>query len=330
MDKPVFLEWVKETENRWPYVQGVPESLRLIVERHVHRNTSHVIFLLYITRVSWCVSHNMQERVCARHTIIFLVIHDVLLFVFSSLLCSSLCSFPCALLFASHVYLFSHLILFLHVDRQSKHTLRLRHLRSLALWQNSLLPQVMSLTSSRTATFRRLLKWSSRRNPGTKKRSPHDAELDDETFGKALSSLTTVHLGARRTCGPKTSSSLSSKFVSKSIFRTSMSSPSPFMRHNGIFLIMSWDGSFKVFFHVPHFGVRQWAGRSVSQCCLCISATFMPKRRTLSRSSSSLFVPSWFIRKLILLQVTSRCCMAESRQRQPQHNWRSIHGQYFA
>ena len=35
-----------------------------------------------------------------------------------------------------------------------------------------------------------------------------DAELDDETIGKALSSFTTVHSGARRTSGPETSLSL--------------------------------------------------------------------------------------------------------------------------
>ena len=53
-------------------------------------------------------------------------------------------------------------------QRQGKHTLRFRQLRSLALWQNSLLPQVMSPSSLTTSTTRRLLKWSSTRNLATK------------------------------------------------------------------------------------------------------------------------------------------------------------------
>ena len=43
-------------------------------------------------------------------------------------------------------------------QRQGKHTLRLRQLRSLALWQNTLLPQVMSRSSLTTSTTRRLSK----------------------------------------------------------------------------------------------------------------------------------------------------------------------------
>ena len=60
-----------------------------------YRNTSHVIFLMYITRVSKCVSHHMaRERVCAHHTI-SMVIHDVRLIDRLFSLCASPCSFPC-------------------------------------------------------------------------------------------------------------------------------------------------------------------------------------------------------------------------------------------
>ena len=47
------------------------------------------------TRVMWCTSHCMaQECVCARH-VIYMVIHVVRLSVCSLTLCSSPCSFPC-------------------------------------------------------------------------------------------------------------------------------------------------------------------------------------------------------------------------------------------
>ena len=47
-------------------------------------------------------------------------------------------------------------------QRQGNHALRFRQLRSLALGQNSLLPQVMSPSTSTTSTTQRLLQWSSR------------------------------------------------------------------------------------------------------------------------------------------------------------------------
>ena len=53
-------------------------------------------------------------------------------------------------------------------QRQGKQYLRLRQSRSLALWQNSLLPQVMRPSSLTTSTSR---KSSSRRNRATKIRS---------------------------------------------------------------------------------------------------------------------------------------------------------------
>ena len=77
---------------------------------------------------------------------------------------------------------------------------------------------------------------------------------------------------------------------------TSMSSPSTFMTQDESYPIKSWkenrDGSYKVFFHVPHFVVHQGADRHALQCSLFISASFTPKRKALPRSSSSLFVPS--------------------------------------
>ena len=65
-------------------------------------------------------------------------------------------------------------------QRQGKHYLRLRQSRSLALWQSSLLPQVMSPSSSTTSTTRRLLKSSSRRNRAT--RSPRTFVTGNSTM----------------------------------------------------------------------------------------------------------------------------------------------------
>ena len=90
---------------------------------------------------------------------------------------------------------------------------------------------------------------------------------------------------------------------------TSVSSPSTFMTQDESYPIKSWkenrDGFYKGFFHVPRFVDHQSAARSSSQCSLFISATFTPKRKALPRSSFSLFVPSWFLKKLSWLQVIS-------------------------
>ena len=90
---------------------------------------------------------------------------------------------------------------------------------------------------------------------------------------------------------------------------TSMSNLSTFMTQDETCQIKSWkgnrDGSCKVFFHVPHFVDHQWAARSPSQCFLYISATSTPRRKASPRSSFSLFVPSWFLKKLTWLQVIS-------------------------
>ena len=61
-------------------------------------------------------------------------------------------------------------------------TLRLRQPRSLAPWQNTLLPQVMSPSSLTTSSTRRLLIWSSRRNPATKIRSPRTCVTRNSTM----------------------------------------------------------------------------------------------------------------------------------------------------
>ena len=86
---------------------------------------------------------------------------------------------------------------------------------------------------------------------------------------------------------------------------TSMSSPSTFMTQDESYPIKSWkenrDGSYKVFFHVPHFVDHQWAGRSSLLCCPCISATSTPRRKASPRSSSRLFVPLWFLKKFDLV-----------------------------
>ena len=65
------------------------------------------------------------------------------------------------------------------------------------------------------------------------------------------------------------------------------------------------NGSRKVFFHVPHVSDHQWADRSTTQCCFYISATSTSRRKTPPRSSFSLFVPLWFLKKLTWLQVIS-------------------------
>ena len=79
------------------------------------------------------------------------------------------------LLFSSHFDLYSDLNLFFHVDN-------VRQLRSLALWQNSLFPQVRNPTSLTTSTTRRLLKSSPRRNPATKTRCPRTCVTRNSTM----------------------------------------------------------------------------------------------------------------------------------------------------
>ena len=98
-------------------------------------------------------------------------------------------------------------------------TLRLRQPRSLAPWQNTLLPQVMTPSSWTTSTTRRLLKWSSKRNPATRYGALVLVWRGTRRWDHRESALfTTVHSGARRISGPKTSLSLSwRKFVASSV-----------------------------------------------------------------------------------------------------------------
>ena len=67
-------------------------------------------------------------------------------------------------------------------QRQGNFPCALRQLRSLAPWRYTILPQVMSPTSLTSSTTRRLLKWSSRRNPATKIRSPRTCVTRNSTM----------------------------------------------------------------------------------------------------------------------------------------------------
>ena len=140
---------------------------------------------MQFTPHNWCASHCIGSRVCMRASFHLHVIHGERLIVCSLLLPRSvflrvsLRLLP--LLFHTLPALWPAL-LFPCGQRQGKHLLRLRQLRSLALWQNTILPQVMSPTALTTSTTQRLLKWSSRRNPSTKIRSPRTCvtrELDE-------------------------------------------------------------------------------------------------------------------------------------------------------
>ena len=131
----------------------------------------------------WITPHG--SSVCIRASPHIHAIHDERLSVCSSLFLRS----DSLLVSLLHLALLFPLLLVLCPEpflpcgqRQGKHTLRLRQLRSLALWQNSLLPQVMSPSSLTTSTTRRLLKWSSRRNPATKTRSPRTCVTRNSTM----------------------------------------------------------------------------------------------------------------------------------------------------
>ena len=106
---------------------------------------------------------------------------------------------------------------------------------------------------------------------------------------------------------------------------TSMSSPSTFMTQDGVCLIKSWkenrDGSYKVFFHFPHFVVHQWGGRCTLQCCLYISATSTTRRKALPRSLSSLFVPVWFLKKLISMVLRGGVAPETTSVLSTKHLW---------
>ena len=72
---------------------------------------------------------------------------------------------------------------------RSKIPCALRPMRSLALWPITPLSQVMSPTSSTITTTQRPLKFSSRsQSSDTRPSYLHDAEISDDTIGRALSS----------------------------------------------------------------------------------------------------------------------------------------------
>ena len=107
---------------------------------------------MHIVRVWWCESHHMaQVSACTRHAILMpsmlsgwaFVLWLVCFFVLDPL-CVSLLHL--ALLFTLLPVLWPELLLPCG-QRQGNHTLRLRQPRSLAPWQNSLLPHIMTMCS---------------------------------------------------------------------------------------------------------------------------------------------------------------------------------------
>ena len=104
--------------------------------------------------------------------------------------------------------------------RQGNYPLALRQMRSLALWPNSHLSQVTSPSSLTTSTTPRLPKSSPRSSPAT--RCPRACLTRNSTMRwdhRQSALFTTVHPGARRTSGPKTTLSLFwRKFVAISLF----------------------------------------------------------------------------------------------------------------
>ena len=109
-----------------------------------------------------------------------MVIHDERLIDRLLSLCSLLCSFPCVSPSPCSSLPTSTCTL---SQRQGKHYLRVRQSRSLALWQNTLLPDDFYYSETTDIIFQE--------ESGDKDIVLSylcDAELDDETIGKALSS----------------------------------------------------------------------------------------------------------------------------------------------
>ena len=135
-----------------------------------------------------------QVSVCARHSIFMSSMMRVwssvpcCVLVLSSSLGVSLRLLP--LLFHTLPALWPALLLPCG-QRQGKHLLHLRPMRSFAPWRYTILPQVMSPTALTTSTTQRVLEMIFLEESGDKDTEPSylcDAELDDETIGKALSS----------------------------------------------------------------------------------------------------------------------------------------------
>ena len=114
--------------------------------RVVYTDTLHTSIFSHKVRMLKDVSHHVGSRTCLCAYLIFMVIHDERLIerLFFASLFLALFLFVClsfTLLFSSHFHLFCPEPLLPCGQRQGKQYLRLRQLRSLALGQNSLLPQ---------------------------------------------------------------------------------------------------------------------------------------------------------------------------------------------
>ena len=131
------------------------------------------------------VCHTTLAQVSARaRHVISMVIHVVRLSV-SSLSVPRLVPFRVSLLLLALLSLLPVLCpepLLPCGQRQGKHTLRLRQMRSLAPWPSSPLSQIMSPRSLTTSTTRRLPKSSSGTNPATKTRCPRTCLTRNSTM----------------------------------------------------------------------------------------------------------------------------------------------------
>ena len=165
--------WIRLQWHKWPKSWSNMEDPVVLLER-----------LMMYNHTSWLktshVSSVFMSASCHPHTI-----HGERLIV----CCFSVPRFVLFLVSLLHLaFLFPLLPVFCPEpllpceQRRGKHTLRLRQTRSLALWQNSLFPQVISPSSMTISTTRRLLKWSSRRNPATKIRSPRTCVMRNSTM----------------------------------------------------------------------------------------------------------------------------------------------------
>ena len=123
---------------------------------HFTRHFSHAVCTIHFMHITLHGS-----SVCMRASFHLHVIHDERLIVRSLLLLRYvfLRDSLCCLLLLFHTLLALWLALLLPWgQRQGRHLLRLRPMRSIAPWRYTILPQVMSPTSLTTSTTQRLLK----------------------------------------------------------------------------------------------------------------------------------------------------------------------------
>ena len=177
-----------------------------------HFSPAQCTCLMMYNHTTWLkTSHTMCP--CSAHSYHLHAIHDERLIVSRCFSVPRFVPFRVSLL---HLALLFPLLLVLWREpllprgqRQGKHTLRLRQMRSPAPWPNSLLSQVMSPSSLTTSTTRRLLKSPSGTNSATKTRCSDTCVTRNSTMRPSESAIfTTVRSGARRISGPKTSLSL--------------------------------------------------------------------------------------------------------------------------